>query len=97
MAGQGDSTACYENVFFEKRPPVKTESPQWLPAWKRFILYPGSSPQQAEHGIGSRGGIFSGGWVRDFNDRTARRHAAALIARFKSSVIGEAFPCARGG
>jgi len=54
-------------TFYEKRPCVKTESSQWLPARKRFNLL--SAAQQTEHGFGSRGGIFSGSWVNGPNGR----------------------------
>ena len=48
-------------TFYEKRHVVKTESSQWFSARKRFSLL--LAAQQTEHGIGSRGGIFSGSWV----------------------------------
>jgi transposase-like protein len=51
-------------TFYENRQCVKTESSQWLPARKRFILLSAAhcldKPGRSEHGIGSRGGIFSG-------------------------------------
>jgi hypothetical protein len=54
-------------TFYENRCSVKTESSQWFSARKRFILL--SAAQQTEHGIGSRGGIFSGSWVNSPNGR----------------------------
>ena len=54
-------------TFYEKGRRVKTESSQWLPAWKRLILL--SAAQQTEHGFGSRGGIFSGSRVNGPNGR----------------------------
>jgi hypothetical protein len=54
--------------FYEKTHRVKTESPQWHPARKRFnLLFAAhclADPGRSEHGIGSRGGIFSGSRVK---------------------------------
>jgi hypothetical protein len=60
-------------TFYEKGRAVKTESSPWFPAWKRFNLLSAAhcldDPDRSEHGIGSRGGIFSGSWVNSPNGR----------------------------
>jgi hypothetical protein len=55
-------------TFYENWQAVKTESSQWFPARKRFNLLFAAhcldDPGRSEHGIGSRGGIFSGSRVK---------------------------------
>jgi hypothetical protein len=58
----------FPTTFYENWQAVKTESSQWFPARKRFNLLFAAhcldDPGRSEHGIGSRGGIFSGSRVK---------------------------------